>query len=86
MKYNEMSKKVLENIGGINNVRQVGHCATRLRINVKDESKVNIEALKNLDGSYGVVFKDNQIQLIIGANVDQAYNAFLEVSAERKNQ
>lgn len=80
MKYNEMSKKVLENIGGINNVRQVGHCATRLRINVKDESKVNIEALKNLDGSYGVVFKDNQIQLIIGANVDQAYNAFLEVS------
>lgn len=80
MKYSKLSEKILENIGGLENIRQVGHCATRLRISVKDESKINKEDLTNLEGSLGCVFKNGQIQIIIGTNVNEAYNDFLEVS------
>lgn len=80
MKYSKMSEKILENIGGLDNIKQVGHCATRLRINIKDENKINKEALTDLEGSLGYVFKNGQIQMIIGANVNEAYNDFLEVS------
>lgn len=80
MKYKRMSEKIIENIGGLENIKQVGHCATRLRINIKDENKINKEALTDLEGSLGYVFKNGQIQMIIGANVNEAYNDFLEVS------
>ena len=75
-----MSKKVLEHIGGIENIQTVGHCATRLRINVKNESLVDGEALSNLDEPLGYVLKNGQVQLIIGANVNEAYNDFVETS------
>ena len=42
--------------------------------------KINKEALTNLEGSLGYVFKNGQIQMIVGANVNEAYNDFLEVS------
>ncbi|SFQ46621.1 PTS system, beta-glucosides-specific IIC component [Desemzia incerta] len=42
--------------------------------------KINKEALTNLEGSLGYVFKNEQIQMIVGANVNEAYNDFLEVS------
>ncbi|MFB1050192.1 PTS transporter subunit EIIC [Paraliobacillus sp. JSM ZJ581] len=80
MKYINMSKEVLKQVGGLDNIQQVGHCATRLRINIKDEDKVNKKALSNVEGSHGFVFKNGQIQLVIGANVGDAYNKFLEVS------
>lgn len=80
MKYVNMSKKVLEYIGGVENIQNVGHCATRLRINVKNEELVDEEALSNLTDLLGHVFKNGQVQLIIGANVNEAYNDFVEVS------
>ena len=48
-KYTEMAKGVLTNVGGIENITFVEHCATRLRIHYKSKNKVNVEALKTVD-------------------------------------
>lgn len=80
MSYKIMSEKILDNIGGKENISQIGHCATRLRINVYDSSKVNINNLKNLEQSSGVILKNNQLQVIIGADVGKAYNDILEMT------
>lgn len=86
VKYTEVCKSILEHVGGTGNIVQIGHCATRLRINYKDENKLNKTALENLDGSYGVVFKQGQIQLIFGANVEHVYNEILKVSGFTKEK
>ncbi|NBJ70706.1 MULTISPECIES: PTS transporter subunit EIIC [Clostridia] len=80
MDYKNMSKKVIKHIGGKGNIQHIGHCATRLRINIKDENKIDKDALLNIEGSHGAVFKSNQVQLIIGADVGQAYNQMIEES------
>lgn len=45
-----MADEILKNIGGSDNVKNLTHCMTRLRFVLKDESKANDEAIKNLDG------------------------------------
>lgn len=80
MKYVNMSKTILENIGGVDNITNITHCATRLRINYKSKSLVNEEAIKSAENVVGIVSKSNQVQIIIGPKVTEAYNDFLEVS------
>lgn len=79
-KYEELSKKALEAMGGIENITHVTHCATRLRINYKKKSLVDEEELKNLPDSAGIVNKQGQVQIIVGPGVHDAYETFLEIS------
>lgn len=83
-KYEELSRKALENLGGVENITHVTHCATRLRINYAKKSLVNEEGLKDLPGSAGLVNKQGQVQLIIGPGVNDAYNEFLQISGWRE--
>ena len=77
-KYEELSRKALEALGGVENITHVTHCATRLRISYARKSVVNEEGLKDLPGSAGIVNKDKQIQIIIGPGVHDAYEEFLK--------
>lgn len=79
-KYTEMAKGVLKDIGGLENIKFVEHCATRLRIHYKNKNIIDIEALKKEDRVVGLVEKAGQIQIIIGPEVNDAYNDFLDVS------
>ncbi|MGL5387216.1 MAG: PTS transporter subunit EIIC [Serratia sp. (in: enterobacteria)] len=79
-KYSEMSRLAVEFLGGVENIMHVTHCATRLRIDVAKKSSVNVEALKQLPDCAGIVNKQNQIQIIIGPNVNDAFNDFIDVS------
>ena len=79
-KYEELAKQALENVGGIDNITHVAHCATRLRISYAKKSLVNIEALENMPGSAGIVNKQGQVQIIIGPSVNDAYNDFISYS------
>ncbi|MFV0479408.1 MAG: PTS transporter subunit EIIC [Anaerorhabdus sp.] len=79
-KYAEFSRKTVEAVGGIENITQVTHCATRLRINYKAKSLVDDEALKNLPDCAGIVNKEHQIQCIIGPKVSDCFFEFMEVS------
>lgn len=44
-KYESLAKKIVDNVGGKENIQSVFHCATRLRFTLKDESKADTEAL-----------------------------------------
>lgn len=49
MNYAVIAKQLLEHLGGKENIQALAHCATRLRLALKDEEKVNEEAIGNLD-------------------------------------
>lgn len=61
----ELSRKILELVGGKSNVVSAANCMTRLRIQLKDNSKAKIAQLKATDGVLGVV-EDATLQVILG--------------------
>lgn len=69
-----LAKKILENVGGKENVNSLIHCVTRLRFKLKDESVANTEKIKNLDGVMTVVTSGGQYQVVIGDKVDDVYS------------
>ena len=60
-----LARGILENIGGKENIQSFTHCMTRVRMNLKDDSKANIEGLKDLDGVMGVI-EDETLQIVVG--------------------
>lgn len=81
MKYKTTVEGILEYIGGINNLVDVNHCATRLRLKLKDTDLVNDEELKKVKAVLGVRIMDgNEIQIIIGTDVVNAYDDFMEMT------
>lgn len=71
--YKEIAETVIEHIGGPSNVDQAWHCVTRLRFNVHDKEKVNIEAIKVIQGVLGAQFSGDQFQVIIGNKVTDVF-------------
>ena len=65
-KYEQMASDILEKVGGKENVSNVAHCMTRLRLNLKDESVVNQEDVRSIEGVMGCQFTGGQFQVIIG--------------------
>ena len=76
-KYQEISRNILQNIGGKENIQGVAHCATRLRIVLDDNSKANMENLDNIELVKGVFIVGDQLQIIFGAGlVNEIYAVF----------
>ncbi|MBP3360768.1 MAG: PTS transporter subunit EIIC [Clostridia bacterium] len=73
MDYKALAKTILNNIGGKENIISFTHCATRLRFNLKDESKADKKGLEETRGVMGVVSKGGQFQVIIGSDVPNVY-------------
>lgn len=73
MNYKETAPKIIEYVGGKENIATHTHCMTRLRFGLKDESKANEEALKSLKGVQGIVKKGGMFQAVIGPNVEELY-------------
>lgn len=64
-KEQQMAHDILAKIGGKENVNQVAHCMTRLRLSIKDDSKVDLNELKRVDGVMGVI-EDDTLQIVVG--------------------
>lgn len=79
-KYTEFSEQILANVGGKENITGAVHCMTRLRLNLKDKSKVDIDAVKKVPGALGAQFSGDQFQIIIGQNVSDVYPEFCQVA------
>lgn len=77
MDYESTAKKILQRVGGKENVISLVHCMTRLRFTLKDESVVDDEAVKKTKGVMGVMKKAGQYQIIIGSDVA---NVFTELN------
>ncbi|AUM97506.1 TPA: PTS glucose transporter subunit IIA [Clostridium botulinum] len=77
MDYKKVGIQVLELVGGTKNVNKLTHCATRLRFELNDKSKVEMKKLENLPGVISVVDKGGQFQVIIGNDVQTSYRAII---------
>jgi len=69
MNYSQLAADILRHVGGQGNVISVTNCMTRLRFQLKDTKKANVDAIKNLKGVQGAVTKNGQFQIIIGTDV-----------------
>lgn len=79
-KYEQLCNDILEQIGGKDNISFATHCMTRLRMNVKDQGKINQESLKKIKGVLGCQFSGGQFQIIIGQHVDEVYTTFTTIA------
>lgn len=77
-KYELLATKIVDNIGGAENINSVIHCITRLRFYLKNESKANDELIENLDGVITVTKAGGQYQVVIGQAVNDVYDAVIE--------
>lgn len=66
MDYNKIAKQIIQCVGGKENITEAMHCATRLRLNLVDESLVNEEALTDIDVVKGTFLAKGQYQIILG--------------------
>ena len=88
MKYEQLAKDIIKNVGGKENINSLTHCVTRLRFKLKDESKANTDVLKNMDGVVTVVKSGGQYQVVIGNHVPDVYADVMAVAglAESGNE
>lgn len=67
------AERILEKVGGKENVESVVHCMTRLRFVLKDENRADDDQVKKIDGVIGLMKKNGQYQIIIGNEVASVY-------------
>lgn len=79
MEYSKVAKEILNLLGGEENIISATHCATRLRVVVKNEKKVDKNKIEKLDDVKGMFTSGGQFQIIIGqGKVNKVYKAFIE--------
>lgn len=74
MNYKETAPRIIECLGGKENVKAHTHCMTRLRFTLNDEGNVQEEELKKISGVQGIMKKGGMFQVVIGPDVEQLYN------------
>lgn len=79
--YRKCAEEIFSHLGGRDNIISAAHCATRLRMVIADNSKVDAKALEDVEGVKGMFNSNGQLQLIIGTGtVNKVYDEFLAVS------
>ena len=74
-----VAKLIAKYVGGMENVRNAEHCATRLRLIVNDKSKIDGKAIENIEGVKGQFFAAAQYQIILGTGfVDKVFAEFVK--------
>ena len=71
--YRSLAGDILQQVGGEENITSAAHCATQLRLKLRDESKANKAAIENLPGVITVMQAGGQYQVVIGNNVPLVY-------------
>ena len=77
--YGQIASNIIKFVGGKDNIAHAGHCMTRLRITPKDTSLVDLDELKKI-GVIGAQMVGDQVQVIIGNDIDDVYDAFIKES------
>lgn len=73
LNYPQVAADIVRLVGGPENIHTLGHCMTRLRFVLIDESKANAEAIRKVDGVLGVVSAGGQFMVILGKNLLPVY-------------
>lgn len=78
----QLATDILKEIGGKENINNVTHCATRLRISVNDLEQVNMKEIEKQQGILKVVNAGSQVQIVIGDQVNNVYQEFIKLTGE----
>lgn len=79
--YRKCAEEIYSHLGGKENIISAAHCATRLRLVIADNSKIDTKALEDVEGVKGLFDSNGQLQLIIGTGtVNKVYDEFLAVT------
>ncbi|MBW5980373.1 MULTISPECIES: PTS transporter subunit EIIC [Klebsiella] len=78
MDYRKIADEIIKNIGGIENVKTLTHCMTRLRFVLKNEEKVNEKELRNISGVLGIARGMGQQQVVMGKNLAPTFKAITD--------
>ena len=74
----EIALKILKLVGGESNISNVTHCATRLRLVLKDDKKVNLQQLNMVEGVLKAQNSGGQLQVVLGGKVEKVYDEFVK--------
>lgn len=78
MKYEQLVTGVIDHTGGARNLAHADHCATRMRLALKDPSKLDLEELRAVPGVLGArSLNENEVQVIVGTDVLNIYSEFV---------
>ena len=81
----EIMEQIVAAVGGVDNIKDISHCATRLRIVLKNDGLYDAEKIKSIKGVFGEIFATGQHQVIIGDDVKDVYAAFVDKYGEIKD-
>lgn len=82
MDNHDVAQRILEEVGGKENISSLTHCFTRLRFVLKDKSKANKEVISNLEGVIQVVEASGQFQIVLGNKVEKIYDELMPMVGE----
>ena len=85
MNYQETANEILSHIGGAENIREMTHCFTRLRFELRDPEKAERGKIERIEGVIAVVESSGQFQVVMGTKVGRIYDLLKEMTGtERK--
>lgn len=85
MDYKKTAESILKEIGTSENVVSAAHCATRLRLVIKNNDVVNKKAVEDIEGVKGVFFASGQLQIIFGTGiVNHVYSEFSKLTGQQE--
>ena len=78
--YKEIADAIIANAGGVSNIVNASHCMTRLRLQVRDASKVDEEAAKSkkVPGVINLIVQNGEFQYVVGQDVPTVYEEILK--------
>ncbi|MCI1664953.1 MAG: glucose PTS transporter subunit IIA [Atopobiaceae bacterium] len=81
MDYRKAAEEVLAAVGGKDNIVSAAHCATRLRLVIADNDKLDEKALEDIEGAKGTFQAQGQLQIIFGTGtVDKVFEQFIAIT------
>lgn len=76
--YKKLSDDIIAAVGGVENIRSASHCMTRLRLNLVDASKLNIDEAKKIPGVINIIVQNGEQQFVIGQDVPTLYEEIIK--------
>ena len=74
MKHKDEINSIIKDVGGVANIQRMTHCMTRLRFNLADDQKADLDAISKINGVLNTQFQNSQLQIVIGPAVADWYD------------
>lgn len=76
----EIAENILKFVGGLENISNITHCATRLRLNLKNDKIVNLNKLEEIPDVIKAQFSNGQLQVVLGGKVKDVHDEFVKLT------